>query len=831
MADQKALSKRSLDPVRKQAKPGSALSELARVSPPSVAETFQRAVVELRQARPAHILALQRAAGNQAVTGLIQARLIVGAAGDQYEQEADRVAERVLTMPVPVSQTPANGVQRQEDEEEIQTKPIVQRQAEEEDIQTAPLQRQGYLPHESTVNSAQVIMRTIEMDLMEERGRGQSLPAGTRLQMEGLFGADLSQVRIHTDQRAAHLSRALNARAFTLQEDIFFNQGHYDPGSTHGKALLAHELTHVLQQTGKPQASLVVSQPGDRDEQEANVVASLVSQAETMRQPTTVPQIHARIARLPGTIQRAVTAGKVAKGLGKAFLKSFVNAIAGPLSYIWTFGDRRKEWRRIGGQMSYGQGRLADAARVLAKAAILMRELAMFAGWTSLLTGVGSLIAAAFAPAGLAASAILGTISTIAGLVAMGAGALQAVINLILGIGNLIRLRGVDDKLDRSKIKVMVIRDFVGALSGLIGAIGGAVGFGAGGGSVMQSASEIGSKTMGELGKEFAIGTGAVGQSFAFAGEAQGAMGELAEQEVKQKIRPLKRVAAHGQKLMPGGLRKAIASHATARRTPPSVPPRLQKQRINLSPMPGGTLKLYRAGDDKLPEPDMTPQLLTELDKIGTVAGMAQGWASEERQLVGEEKAEVGQELSMANRAGPALEGDAAQVSTVSGHLQEIDEKGDAGAEATEAVSEALPDKQVTQERGAKLEEAHQQLDQIEAKSGEPAPKRGLLGRMGDWLKKGWQRFKRWVLSSMASLKARLKGIFAKIKAKVAQLLIKVMGLEEPMGEVGDAAASTITNAPVATETLDEAGEGAGEGVTLAQRVAAAVAQAKNSLK
>jgi hypothetical protein len=573
--------------------------------------SVQRAVLDPGRASPADILTLQRAAGNRAVSRLIQAKLAVGPVGDLYEQEADRVAEQVVgqqpaassqqpgvqrqdeeeeiqTKPLAATITPIVQrqedeeeiqtqplLQRQEDEEEIQTKPLVQRQEDEEEIQTKPLlQRQSYPPGGAATNKAQAVGQTLETELAEERGHGRPLPENTRTHMEGLFGTDLSGVRIHTDQRAAHLSRAVNARAFTLQQDIFFNEGHYNPDNARGKELLAHELTHVLQQTGRPQASLIVSQPGDREEQEANTVASMVRQVETMGQPATVPQIRTRAAQLPGTVQRAVTAGKVAKGLGKAFLMSFVNAIAGPLSYIWTFGDRRKEWRRIGGQMSYGQGKLANAARVMAKAAIFLRELAMFAGWTSLLTGVGALIAAAFAPVGLAASAVLGTISTIAGLVAMGAGALQGIINLVLGIGNLIRLRGVDDKIERSKIKVMALRDFVGALSGLIGAVGGAVGFGAGGGSVMQSTGDIAGKSMGELGKEFAIGTGAIGQSFAFAGEAQSAMGELAEQEVKQKIRPLKRVAQFGKRHL--GVGKVAQVQSGLKPTPPRLPPRNQ---------------------------------------------------------------------------------------------------------------------------------------------------------------------------------------------------------------------------------------------------------------
>ena len=90
-----------------------------------------------------------------------------------------------------------------------------------------------------------------------------------------------------------------------------------------------------------------------------------------------------------------------------------------------------------------------------------------------------------------------------------------------------------------------------------------------------------------------------------------------------------------------------------------------------------------------------------------TTSGAAQGWAGEERQFAGQEKAEVGQELAMAHRATAALGGESGQPSTVAGKLQEIDEKSQAGTEVTESLPEALPYKQVTKERGARLEEAH----------------------------------------------------------------------------------------------------------------------------
>jgi len=68
--------------------------------------------------------------------------------------------------------------------------------------------------------------------------------------LETHFGAPLDGVRVHADSEAAALSRELEARAFTVGSDVFFAEGQYNPHSTEGQALLAHEVTHVGQQTG-----------------------------------------------------------------------------------------------------------------------------------------------------------------------------------------------------------------------------------------------------------------------------------------------------------------------------------------------------------------------------------------------------------------------------------------------------------------------------------------------------------------------------------------------------------------------------------------------------
>jgi hypothetical protein len=115
----------------------------------------------------------------------------------------------------------------------------------------------------------------------DRRGYGEPLPDGTRAQMESGLQQDLSGVRVHSDSAADQLSRQFNAKAFTTGQDVFFRQGAYDPGSSSGDKLLAHELTHVVQQGNAPAQlagkKMNVSEPGDTGEQEADHVADAIT--------------------------------------------------------------------------------------------------------------------------------------------------------------------------------------------------------------------------------------------------------------------------------------------------------------------------------------------------------------------------------------------------------------------------------------------------------------------------------------------------------------------------------------------------------------------------
>ena len=117
-----------------------------------------------------------------------------------------------------------------------------------------------------------------ESAIQAARGGGRALDTKVQRQMESAFGTDFSRVRIHQDPQADTLSHSLGARAFATGSDIFFRSGEYAPGSSSGQRLLAHELTHVLQQgDAAVRGKLIVGQPDDQFEQEADRVAGEVS--------------------------------------------------------------------------------------------------------------------------------------------------------------------------------------------------------------------------------------------------------------------------------------------------------------------------------------------------------------------------------------------------------------------------------------------------------------------------------------------------------------------------------------------------------------------------
>ena len=202
---------------------------------------------------------LQQTYGNAYVQKAIQPKLKIGQPGDKYEQEADRVADQVMRMPEPLAkrQREDEKKKREEVEEILQPKDITGQTRE--------------ATHE------------LKSSLQTLKGGGQPFSKSVRDFFEPRFGCDFSRVRIHTGAQSNEISDKLNARAFTIGQDIFFRKELYSPSSSSGRELLAHELTHVVQQTGGLQRTLIVGQPEDKNDQEVDQTVQPIMQREQQR--------------------------------------------------------------------------------------------------------------------------------------------------------------------------------------------------------------------------------------------------------------------------------------------------------------------------------------------------------------------------------------------------------------------------------------------------------------------------------------------------------------------------------------------------------------------
>ncbi|MBP1468094.1 DUF4157 domain-containing protein [Candidatus Chloroploca sp. M-50] len=139
-----------------------------------------------------------------------------------------------------------------------------------------PASDKGHLQRRAASPSEATAVPPIVHDVL--RSPGQPLDAATRTFMEPRFGQDFAQVRVHTDARAAASARAVNALAYTVGRNVVFGAGQYAPGTTEGRRLMAHELTHVVQQQDNPAEIMQQAGhlPSDPFEQEAEQVAEQI---------------------------------------------------------------------------------------------------------------------------------------------------------------------------------------------------------------------------------------------------------------------------------------------------------------------------------------------------------------------------------------------------------------------------------------------------------------------------------------------------------------------------------------------------------------------------
>jgi Domain of unknown function (DUF4157) len=159
-----------------------------------------------------------------------QPRLTLNNPNDNYEMEADAMADKVMRMQQPF----------------IKAKPLpinsIQRKCAECDEEEKKPQRKEMVDNETTAD------RSLERYIGNLTNSGRSLPDEVRSFFEPRFDYDFNNVKVHTDHVAAKSAQSINAVAYTSGSNIVFNAGQYSPGTDRGKRLLAHELTHVVQQ-------------------------------------------------------------------------------------------------------------------------------------------------------------------------------------------------------------------------------------------------------------------------------------------------------------------------------------------------------------------------------------------------------------------------------------------------------------------------------------------------------------------------------------------------------------------------------------------------------
>lgn len=216
----------------------------------------------------------------------IQPKLTIGNQNDKYEKEADRIADEVIQMP---DSAPVIEPQKEVSEKRIQRlcpqcrqrlkqrKPLNCPDCEENLQLKATIQK-------STLAKNEVSAQT-STQLKALQGTGKPLSANVRQEMSQKMDADFRSVRVHTSSEAHQLNRQLGSLAFTHGSDIYFDNGKYDPGSTSGRHLLAHELVHTIQQQG--QVNVLQRQPA-KTQKRKNVVLLLSSDPDNKAKAMTL---------------------------------------------------------------------------------------------------------------------------------------------------------------------------------------------------------------------------------------------------------------------------------------------------------------------------------------------------------------------------------------------------------------------------------------------------------------------------------------------------------------------------------------------------------------
>ncbi|WP_053004315.1 DUF4157 domain-containing protein [Flavobacterium sp. ABG] len=252
----------------------------------------------------------------------VQAKLNIGKSNDKFEAEADATADKVVSN-------------KKNNSKGFFTPPqpaLVQKQTAKEDQEVQTKEEKEPLQKSATTDTNPTNTSALEGKLQSSKGGGSPLTNQTKEEMESGFGADFSDVKIHSDSNAIQMNKELGSQAFASGNDVYFNQGKYNPDSQSGKHLLAHELTHTLQQGG--------NKPNIQKEDPPNHLDSLNEMLDSFNVPE--DEVILMCSQLEESERATVLADgsykrRMADALNVAEMTSAVNNLG------WTL-DKKLEW-------------------------------------------------------------------------------------------------------------------------------------------------------------------------------------------------------------------------------------------------------------------------------------------------------------------------------------------------------------------------------------------------------------------------------------------------------------------------------------------------------
>lgn len=276
--------------IHRRAPSGSVQRAAEPAAGPAARPTDARLLGIPGAAREQVMLQLQRQHGNRLVQSLLAPQPVglttVQAEGlaDDEEMQAEGAEEEEIQAEGEEEELQMEGAEEEEIQAEGAGEEELQAEGEEEELQAEGEEEEEAVQMAGAEGVLQRRAAGVSSRLRAARGGGSALDGPTLQRMDSSFGQSFDHVRVHTDAGADSMARDLNAKAFTNGSDVFFRAGQYAPGTTAGDHLIAHELTHVVQQgqglvpTGHQSSGGAAGRtPGDTFEQEAATTADAVT--------------------------------------------------------------------------------------------------------------------------------------------------------------------------------------------------------------------------------------------------------------------------------------------------------------------------------------------------------------------------------------------------------------------------------------------------------------------------------------------------------------------------------------------------------------------------